>query len=75
MTPKEKAKELVDKLYAYSAGVGTNNAKQCALICVAEKISTYRMLFPLLEMDCEIEDSSYYKELEEVKQELLKQQI
>lgn len=38
MTPKEKAKELVDRFYAYSAGLGTNNAKQCAAICVDEMI-------------------------------------
>lgn len=39
MTPKEKAKELVDKMYQYQWRKDTiefRNAKQCALISVDE---------------------------------------
>jgi hypothetical protein len=37
MTPKEKAKELVDKFMPHSNGNSNNNeAKQCALIAVDE---------------------------------------
>ena len=41
MTPKEKAKELVDKMWVYSlpnANGSWNNAKRCALIAVDELI-------------------------------------
>ncbi|HAF27725.1 MAG TPA: hypothetical protein DCG75_01635 [Bacteroidales bacterium] len=48
MTPKEKAKELVDKFYEYSDGTGScerfyddlavENAKKCAIIMVDEII-------------------------------------
>ena len=47
MTPKEKAKELVEKFYyyanlterqAYQGRTEDYNAKQCALICVGEMI-------------------------------------
>ena len=41
MTPKEKAKELVEKMFSnmpkYLQGkIGSETAKQCALICVDE---------------------------------------
>ena len=39
MNEKEKAKELIDKMWIYSipnANGSWNNAKQCALICVDE---------------------------------------
>jgi hypothetical protein len=39
MNKKEKAKELIDKMWIYSipnANGSWNNAKQCALICVDE---------------------------------------
>jgi len=39
MTPKEKAKELIDKFMPHSSGNSNNNeAKQCALISVDEMI-------------------------------------
>ena len=43
MTPKEKAKELVEKMFSnmpkYLQGkIGSETAKQCALICVGEII-------------------------------------
>jgi len=39
MTPKEKAKELVDKmLYCYQGHIDEYTAKQCALIAVDELI-------------------------------------
>lgn len=41
-TPKEKAKELIDKFFDYVEAMTSNqqneNAKQCALICVDEII-------------------------------------
>ena len=44
MTPKDKAKELVDKMYQYQWRKDTiefRNAKQCALIAVDELIEQY----------------------------------
>ena len=42
MTPKEKAKELVDKFTPHSSGNSNNNeAKQCALIAVEEILNDY----------------------------------
>ena len=44
MTPKEKAKELVDKFYKIEPvepiyiGMDKSQSKQCALICVDEQI-------------------------------------
>jgi len=38
MTPKEKAKELVNKIYVRQEML--YDAKRCALICVDEKIKT-----------------------------------
>jgi len=44
MTPKQKAKELVDKFYKIEpvepiyVGMDRGQAKQCALICVEEMI-------------------------------------
>ena len=39
MTPKEKAKELVEKLSYHSYMNSTESAKQCALIAVDEIIT------------------------------------
>ena len=64
MTPKEKAKELVDKMWVYSlpnANGSWNNAKQCALIAVDE-ILNYDNQFIQTE-----EQFNYWKE---VKQEI-----
>jgi hypothetical protein len=44
MTAQEKAKELVDKMYATQGpenGITEDEAKQCALIAVDEIISAY----------------------------------
>jgi hypothetical protein len=44
MTPKEKAKELVDKMYQHQWRKDTiefRNAKQCALIAVEEILNTH----------------------------------
>lgn len=57
MTPKEKAKELVDKFSWIDC---SSDAKQCALICVDEILETYIDLDPKL---------NYW---EEVKQEINK---
>ena len=72
MRAEDKAKELIANMLQHQMIVhdekySLEKAKQCALICVDEKIKTYRMLFPLLEFDCDIEESKYYIELKEVK--------
>jgi hypothetical protein len=61
--PKEKAKELVDKMWIYSlpnANGSWQNAKQCALIAVDEILSLFIT---------ECEDTIFWKK---VKQELEK---
>ena len=69
--PKDKAKELVDRFCKHQSDDYPNSdedyhAKQCALICVDEKIETLLPYAGLLDIKKEIE------ELEEVKQELNK---
>ena len=61
MTPKEKAAELINKMY-YTQSSPTHwvQAQQCALIAVDEIIKTYLEIDPKL---------TYWQE---VKQELLK---
>ena len=59
MTPKEKAKELVDRFRIGDRNM-KSKAKQCALICVDEILETYIDLDPKL---------NYWKE---VKQEINK---
>tara|TARA_R110002126_G_scaffold17659_1_gene68509 strand:+ start:207 stop:431 length:225 start_codon:yes stop_codon:yes gene_type:complete len=74
MKAKKKAKELVDRFTLYlgtdvngdECYVDVMEAKQCALICVDEKIETLLPYAGLLDIKKEIE------ELEEVKQELNK---
>jgi hypothetical protein len=36
MTPKEKARELVDKFYYFTASFGDEQARECAIIAVEE---------------------------------------
>ena len=71
MTPKDKAKELVDRFYNvdmydvdYGGGGCTCPAKQCALICVDEMIKNI-----IWSSDF---NGSKRKELEEVRQEISK---
>lgn len=78
MTPQEKAEELVDNIYQiigknYSKGDGfslqlTEEAKQCALICVDEIINELYLLV--------VDDFDYHKinieYWEAVKQEIEK---
>ena len=74
MKAKKKAKELVDRFTLYlgtdvngdECYVDVMEAKQCALICVDEKIETLLPYAGLLDIKKEIE------ELEEDKQELNK---
>ena len=70
MTAKEKAKELVEKMFSnmpkYLQGkIGSETAKQCALICVGEMLE---MSYSGYQYDAEIEVPF----LEEVKQEIEK---
>ena len=68
--PKDKAKELVSKFTFYQLPEDKrfliDNPKQCALICVDEKIETLLPYAGLLDIKKEIQ------ELEEVKQEINK---
>ena len=61
MTPKEKAEELVDKMYANSEY--ESQAIQCAIIAVDEMINTFESLFMT-------EGSALHRYLLDVKQEL-----
>ena len=80
MTPKEKAKELVDKMYNQiqpdELGKDYNSAKECALIAVDEmleftKITEKSTLTICTPDDCFCEETTYYNDyLIEVKQEL-----
>ena len=51
MTPKEKAIELIEKMFSnmpkYLQGkIGSETAKQCALICVDEILETESNYYP-----------------------------
>ena len=67
MTPKEKANELIDKMYFSSLKITKKNAKECALIAVdlhLEDLSKMKLIFSDREL--------HYKYWNEVKQELQK---
>ena len=85
-TPKEKAKKLVDKFYKIlTKGFSDNDyaqiladamwydeAKQCALICVDEKIETLLNIIgtlPYMYSEYELE---LHRDLQELKKEILK---
>ena len=64
MAPKEKAKELVDKmLYCYQGHIDAYTAKQCALIAVDEILKCHMWKYNSIEP---------YKYWQEVKQEIEK---
>lgn len=71
MTPKEKAKEIINKFL--KTGMMIRQAKECALICVYEVISSSPSL-PILadngSFGSDIEEST--KWWKEVKEEILK---
>ena len=75
MTPKETAKELVQKYlykcieYAYAKSKYKYLAKQCALICVDEKIETLQHIC-YLKKGMSKEELEHLAELLEVKQEI-----
>jgi hypothetical protein len=71
MTPKEKAKELVDKFIPHSSGDSNNNeAKECALIAVNEIINCLDDDDLYIQGESNIDGFiSYYKE---IKQEIEK---
>jgi predicted proteasome-type protease len=64
MTPKEKAKELIDKFW-YSLSITLEQAKQCALIAVDEIISSNPHSNPL---NTNVESTMNY--WQQVKQEI-----
>jgi|688.fasta_scaffold588668_3 hypothetical protein len=69
MTPKEKAKELVNKYWKYSTYSITDSDKQCALIAVEEIID-----LGLLYGNAPFGDGGkrFYSYWQEVKEEILK---
>jgi hypothetical protein len=78
MTPKEKAKELVDKMYGDELVYMTEcQAKQCALITVEEMITEvynishqYTAVYDITTMSYNYEESKELKFWKEVKQEI-----
>ena len=75
MTPKEKAKELIDK-FAEANG-NSFFAKECALIVVDEIIKQFVGVYDSLKdagvlESTNVEDSANYKYWQEVKQEIKK---
>ena len=71
-TPKEEAKELLGKYLNIEFGLLTDNqAKQCALFCVDEKIKTVQELCELKNGMSE-DELAFIGELLEVKQEIEK---
>jgi hypothetical protein len=74
MTPKEKAKELVDKmLFCYQGNLDEYTAKQCALIAVDEiiKANPYKWV-SFMDQYTETVLTSNIQYWQEVKQELEK---
>jgi nitrogenase subunit NifH len=73
MTPKEKAKELIDKIYGDEVDYMTEEqAKQCALIAVDEMMEVYAsacVAMGISKQDAEKQQSKY---LQEVKTEIEK---
>jgi hypothetical protein len=70
MTPKEKAKELVDKMWVYAlpnANGSWANAKQCALIAVDEVLIANT--FDMQDIERYLIEYKYYQE---VRQEIQK---
>lgn len=54
MTPKEKAKQLIDKIWVYSipnSNGSWNNAKQCALVLVDEILLTLKCDIICIDVD------------------------
>ena len=66
MTAKEKAKELVGRFNYKNKHYLSLDAKQCALICIDEKIEALLPYAGLLDIKKQVQ------ELEEVKQEVNK---
>jgi hypothetical protein len=64
MTPKEKAKELFNKMFCSSRSIEVEQAKKCALIAVDEIINSRPAI-----TDSQIEYQKYWQE---VKQEIEK---
>ena len=63
MTPKEKAKELVDRFIVNSNQNAYRHSKQCALICVDEILKLHMWKHNSVDL---------YKYWQEVKQEIEK---
>ena len=58
MTPKEKAKELFNKMFCSSRSIEVEQAKKCALIAVDEIINSRPAI-----TDSQIEYKNYWQEV------------
>ena len=79
MTPKEKAVELVDKMYATQVpeyGITFYEAKDCALIAVDETLNMFIEIHNKFQdvglLKFSVEEAATYKFWQEVKQEIEK---
>jgi len=74
MTPKEEAEELINKFLNSKPSSGsyvrinTEHAKQCALICIKEKMD---LIEDMIQIDWRVREI-FFLELEEIKIELEK---
>ena len=85
MTPKEKADELIDKMYYigryddkedYNPAMAWERAKQCALIAVDETLNMFIEIHNKFQdvglLKFSVEEAATYKFWQEVKQEIEK---
>ena len=79
MTPKEKAIDIVDKMYAKSNpddGIGYLEAIKCALVCVDEILGMLKNMrtneHPIEDIKFRTKVEPYYRYMEAVKQEIEK---
>lgn len=78
MTPKEKAKELIDRFYNHTFNVekdtedNFSSAKQCALIAVDEMLQIQSItMYPVIEDNVIYGHKDYWQQVkQEVKQEI-----
>jgi hypothetical protein len=77
-TPKEKAKELFVKFYVIELSDGTHLDKEasleCALVAVDEMMEMYATALYAMGVEKHIAESTQSKYLQQVKEELTKQQ-
>jgi len=62
-TPKEKAKELVNKFYLFTASFDNDQAKKCALIAVNEILNNFGLRTNGQNFYTEYRAVEYYQEV------------